>query len=68
MPDDQEHLYVHLNLHKQEIREGKFENLISPPLNPDEGQFYYDSLLKQFRGWDGTSWKNLAIQIPITTY
>lgn len=31
-------------------------NKATEPSNPDEGQFFFDSATKQFKGWNGTSW------------
>jgi hypothetical protein len=32
--------------------------LVSAPLNPQEGQAYYDLTLHKNRTWDGTAWNN----------
>lgn len=36
----------------------RFVPLSSAPSSPEEGDMYYDSTLKKFRGWDGTAWQN----------
>lgn len=48
--------YVDINLNGNEIQQSTFEKLASAPLNPFEGQNYYDTTLKINRQWNGSQW------------
>ena len=53
---------AHINLQGNEIQNGVDQNLSNAPSNPREGQFYWDSSLKQDRIWEGEKWVDRTSQ------
>ena len=53
---------AHINLQGNEIQNGVDQNLSNAPSNPREGQFYWDSSLKQDRIWNGEKWVDRTSQ------
>lgn len=49
-----------LNLNKNELLNAAIQSLSTPPLNPADGQIYFDTDTKQLTLWDGTNWVSLA--------
>lgn len=47
---------VNLNLNKNELQNAVMQPLATAPANPKEGQFYYDSVEKKMKQWDGAVW------------
>lgn len=52
--------YVHLDMNKNQILNLVIEQQSSAPLSPAEGQVYYNTVLKEYFGFDGTSWISLS--------
>jgi len=51
---------VNLDLNKNELQNAKIQNLATAPVNPGEGQIYYNSGDKTYYGWTGAQWKDLG--------
>lgn len=47
---------THQNFNKNEIQNAVFQVLASDPSTPVEGQFYYNSVSKKKRTFNGTIW------------
>lgn len=47
---------VDLDLHGNQLLKARYENSATAPLNPQEGQVYFNTVDKKFYGWNGTAW------------
>lgn len=50
---------VPLDLNRNELRNAVFQQLATAPIDPVNGQFYWDTSLGCPRIWDGSAWKNM---------
>lgn len=59
-----------INLNKNQILNGAFQNLAAAPSSPVVGQFYYDTALLSGYYWNGSTWRPMdaakATNIPIS--
>lgn len=52
--------YGEIDLHQNQIKNGKFEKLPAPPTNPETSRFYFDTTENHFYGWNGLEWVNFG--------
>jgi len=52
--------YGEIDLHQNQIKNGKFEKLPTPPTNPETSRFYFDTTENHFYGWNGLEWLNFG--------
>lgn len=52
---------TNLNLNKNELQNAVIQPLSSAPVNPKEGQIYYNSNDKFIYRWDGTAWGAVGV-------
>lgn len=64
----EKHYFIDLHLHKQQILEGRFENRSTHPLDPESGQFYFNTVLNKFLGWNGVEWIVLSSESNETIF
>lgn len=63
MPNNvQQHIYIHQNLNRNELREAVIQNSTTdtrphPNIGEDLGLIYFDSDIKRLMVWDGENWK-----------
>ncbi len=51
----------HITLNQNEIRNANIQVLNSDPGTPSEGRFYYNSVSKKLRIYNGTGWQDYAV-------
>lgn len=49
-------ILTHLQMNGNQILSASFHKLASAPVNPVEGQFYYDTIEKVLKVWNGSRW------------
>lgn len=60
---------TNLDLNRNELQNARLQNLATAPLNPVEGQIYYNTTDKMVYKWDGTQWSAMgsAYTLPVAT-
>lgn len=52
--------YGDIDLHNNQIKNGKYEKLPAPPTNPETARFYFNTTDNHFYGWNGLEWLNFG--------
>lgn len=60
-------IYVDFDFTRNQIIQARVHNVAAPPTGPGEGQVYFNTADKTFRGWNGTTWVDLSQVITPST-
>ena len=59
--------YLDFDLNGNQLIKPRAQNAAAAPTGPNDGQFYFNTADKTFRGWNGTAWIDLSQVIAAST-
>lgn len=59
--------YLDFDLNGNQLIKPRAQNAAAAPVGPNDGQFYFNTADKTFRGWNGTTWIDLSQIVASST-